>query len=1037
MADLSDEDATTNGGALRLNDVARNVVACNVVGTAPTRSTSSNGCHVEQPRMGFCYWYSKFIVRFPVLFCLILLALTAGAGAFVFVRYDLPSFDDPLKGFEARKTDIRDRTEGYRKFSETYDRSDFGRFHTRLKRSSSVSVPDASEWAPSSSNVSSDQSNSVNDTDQSSLWEGGSVTYSCIDPADALYHMRLVFSKIDEADFFNTRAIHSMCNVYEKYVLKKSPPQSWYVDCAPLSLGRYAASLNNKDSCVDVDDEDISTLKELLRECSPYYANGSLTSECLHSDCPEVPTNCTVTDAVYSIFQHLLPSGSARQIANGHFDAEFTMMITPFPNYGDISQDLYTDHLMGHSLSDGVTKICAVGGSFKFDVFSDLLLSDLKYMGIGMGLIFVVVWLYIGSLFVTFMTVLDMVMSLVLSYFFYVVVFNLPFFPFINVLAFVLIIGIGADDTFVYVDIWKKMKERHNGDSEKRVEMLQDTLHHAAVTMFVTSFTTSSALFSCIVSSITALRCLSVYAGSAIVINFVYTVTWLPAIVVIEEKYLRFKACEARFEEPTKFCQSLTKPLRLFWEKSIPTFVFKFRYLWLTVLTLLGLGGACVVFVKPKLQLPTETEFQVFVASDYMEQYDQVYKDMFEFEGGERELLPLLFIWGVVPLDNGNSWDPDDNGKFILDRSFDVTSKASQEWLLEFCRDIRNQSFYDGSDKRKEFCFIDTLKSFMESPCEVLGLPESSQCCSQSNFPFEPQVLQNCTSLYVSQNPYKYDNSLRFDESNHISGLMLSFTSTTVESVVYSNISEFWHTVENWSDSKIRKAPVEMSGGFFVSVGYYDQMYFFDLQESLATGTPLSIGLSLGAAATVLLLTTRNLLITLYAMMSIACTVFVTIGSLVLMGWELNILESTVMTLSIGLSVDFTIHYGVAYRISLAKDRAARASCAMEQLSSAIATAAFSTFIAGVVMLPSTVLAYKQIGTFLSLVMAISWVYANFFFMALCRVAGPQENCAQIPLPTSCNTQGSVSNGSNCCLCCCKKPRTAIIDQSVNGAISL
>jgi predicted RND superfamily exporter protein len=30
-------------------------------------------------------------------------------------------------------------------------------------------------------------------------------------------------------------------------------------------------------------------------------------------------------------------------------------------------------------------------------------------------------------------------------------------------------------------------------------------------------------------------------------------------------------------------------------------------------------------------------------------------------------------------------------------------------------------------------------------------------------------------------------------------------------------------------------------------------------------------------------------------------------------GWKLNILESVAATLAIGLSVDFTLHYGVAY----------------------------------------------------------------------------------------------------------------------------
>ena len=39
------------------------------------------------------------------------------------------------------------------------------------------------------------------------------------------------------------------------------------------------------------------------------------------------------------------------------------------------------------------------------------------------------------------------------------------------------------------------------------------------------------------------------------------------------------------------------------------------------------------------------------------------------------------------------------------------------------------------------------------------------------------------------------------------------------------------------------------------------------------------------------------------------------------LGWELNILESVVVTLAIGLSVDFTLHYGIMYKLAADTDR--------------------------------------------------------------------------------------------------------------------
>eukprot|EP00058_Branchiostoma_floridae_P027996 XP_002613487.1 hypothetical protein BRAFLDRAFT_119843 [Branchiostoma floridae] len=145
--------------------------------------------------------------------------------------------------------------------------------------------------------------------------------------------------------------------------------------------------------------------------------------------------------------------------------------------------------------------------------------------------------------------------------------------------------------------------------------------------------------------------------------------------------------------------------------------------------------------------------------------------------------------------------------------------------------------------------------------------------------------------------------------------------------------------------------------------------------------------------------TTLNVLISLYAILSIVGTIVVTVGSLVLLNWELNILESVIMSVAVGLSVDFSVHYGVAYRLAPEKDRESRVIFSLSRMGSAITMAALTTFVAGALMMPSTVLSYVQLGTFLMLVMTISWGYATFFFQSLCRMLGPEGNCCHISIP--------------------------------------
>lgn len=200
--------------------------------------------------------------------------------------------------------------------------------------------------------------------------------------------------------------------------------------------------------------------------------------------------------------------------------------------------------------------------------------------------------------------------------------------------------------------------------------------------------------------------------------------------------------------------------------------------------------------------------------------------------------------------------------------------------------------------------------------------------------------------------------------------------------------------MDAWITEELRFAPEGLSHGWFVS-----NLEFYDLQDSLSGGTLVAMALSVAVAFSVMLLTTWNVIISLYAILSIAGTIFVTVGSLVLLGWELNVLESVTISVAVGLAVDFAVHYGVAYRLAPFPDRESKVDFSLSRMGSAIAMAALTTFVAGAMMMPSTVLAYTQLGMFMMLIMCISWAFATFFFQCMCRCLGPQGTCGQIPLP--------------------------------------
>ena len=96
---------------------------------------------------------------------------------------------------------------------------------------------------------------------------------------------------------------------------------------------------------------------------------------------------------------------------------------------------------------------------------------------------------------------------------------------------------------------------------------------------------------------------------------------------------------------------------------------------------------------------------------------------------------------------------------------------------------------------------------------------------------------------------------------------------------------------------------------------------FYDLQKSLFEGTFIAIAVAMTMSFLVLVVSTKNIVLSLFAILTVFSIILITMGILVMMGWELNILESVVITLSIGLSVDFTLHYGIMYKLAGHGDR--------------------------------------------------------------------------------------------------------------------
>ncbi|XP_018362841.1 PREDICTED: protein dispatched isoform X1 [Trachymyrmex cornetzi] len=803
--------------------------------------------------------------------------------------------------------------------------------------------------------------------------------------------------------------------------------------CRSWSPANYVALLSNRSSCLGVTENDLSRVKTLLQQCAYYYHNRQLTPNCAEDfNCQKhVPNECYVRNAAYHLLHYLLDVNFIPSKTDPNSKQNSTlhsaMLFLPIAA-SSATLDFYKA-IDNNDLMYGNFRVQGIQLGLKSTLFDRDILSDSSLVLAGFIFVIFCIWAYTGSIILTIATFFAVVFSLGISYAIYTVILYIKFFPFMNLLAIVVAVGIGADDAFIYCKVWESKKEQKLSN-DGLVQLVQETMKHAFPAMFVTSLTTAVAFFASIVSNVTAINCFSLFAGMTVIANFFLMITWLPACVIVSEH------CKLSTLSPVNFItRRIIRPLRSLGDKvtvGFTTFltglVLRLRWFWLLSLAFMASACCSVVFHYPGLQLPDYMDFQLFHDTHPFEQYDLVYSRRFWFEryemvGGDAEVLPLRFVWGINPVDNGDYLDPRKRGIPDWDDTFDVSHPKSQIWLEQFCRNLRSQPFYRSTTgPLLSNCFIEPLRVWMKRHCKDPVDPqiEYVPCCKSNKFPYKPSVLQQCAAeasdrIYhtphlwfrtgpISAGPkFVKEPLLSAQASNDtfpikvtpkIKALIVEYDSTYAYSLSFGNMDKFFNEVENWMQNQLRTAPRGMRRGWFIS-----HLEFYELQRTLYHGTLYAMGVSLTLALIVLALVTLNPLISLYAILAIGAVIIVTVAILILLGWKLNILESVAITTAIGLAVDFSLHYAVSYKSCVSEKKIDRVKEALQQMGGPTLMAAITSGAAGALMLPSHVLAYIQIGLFLVLVMGVSWIYATLFLCPMLAVIGPSSQFAQFEYP--------------------------------------
>ena len=279
--------------------------------------------------------------------------------------------------------------------------------------------------------------------------------------------------------------------------------------------------MSNKFSCELITAEDVAKVRQRLRRCAPPFIDGSLTDSCWNEEavdvgveiakdrvlpwCRRLPLECVRGNDVFYFFQYIAEAEFSAKLAkrqnalnqnakrqnelknprepsysnqkepqsqdsdnlnkpessDAHHPDEIILLrnaLTFLPmTTGSFSEPIYSN-MSSRDFRLGGVRISSIEFGLKYSIFDDRVKTDAAFLSAALFAIFIVTWIFTKSILITFFSLIQIALSLGVSYFVYTVVFAIKVFPFMNLLTIVILLGVGTDDTFVFVTLWRKFQ---------------------------------------------------------------------------------------------------------------------------------------------------------------------------------------------------------------------------------------------------------------------------------------------------------------------------------------------------------------------------------------------------------------------------------------------------------------------------------------------------------------------------------------------------------------------------------------------------
>lgn len=142
--------------------------------------------------------------------------------------------------------------------------------------------------------------------------------------------------------------------------------------------------------------------------------------------------------------------------------------------------------------------------------------------------------------------ILQILLSIFVALFFFRIVFQVTFFSFVNFLIVFVVLGVGADDVFVFFDTYSQSEFHLESEGIVNPTMhhrIVFTAHTASKAIFTTSFTTAAAFLATAASPLMPLQSFGIYSALVVLSLFFINCIVVPPTLVLYARNFQARPC--------------------------------------------------------------------------------------------------------------------------------------------------------------------------------------------------------------------------------------------------------------------------------------------------------------------------------------------------------------------------------------------------------------------------------------------------------------------------------------------------------------